>query len=111
MSEHSTGATIPDDVMERAVLAGQDTWSDSTEYIIEEVIDAALLILTPAIERNLIERMIADVSSQQKRWNGSNPGAFASHDGTFDGAPDVLDTRDIADAIRSYLPAEDEGKK
>jgi hypothetical protein len=60
------------------------------------------------IQRSLIERMIADVSVQRGRWNGCNPGAYASHDGTFDDATWVLDEHDIADAIRTYLPTEDE---
>lgn len=115
MSETITGAAIPDNVMAeaaRAICDQNDAWWEDAGPLDREVyvdyVRAALPILMPAIEKALVERMISDVSVQRGRWNGCNPGAYASHDGTFDDAPCVLDARDIADAIREYLPTEDE---
>lgn len=109
MSEHTTGAAIPDDVMREAVEAVDEVLfgpmpDDLRNAEIRTALESALKILTPAIERALIERMIADVPA----WNGCSPGAYAAHDGTFDDAPYVFDADDIADAIREYLPTEDE---
>ncbi len=108
MSEHITGAAIPDDVIKeaaRAICDQNDAWWEDVGPLDRDVyvdyVRLALLILTPAIERSLIERMIADVPA----WNGCSPGAYAAHDGTFDDAPCVFDADDIADAIREYLPA------
>lgn len=59
MSDIITGAAIPDDVMREAAKAIDDMyWEDMTQCI--ATLNTALKILAPAIERSLIERMIAD---------------------------------------------------
>ena len=101
MSEMITDAAIPDDVMREAIKAAMDkTNAHPGDWLAYSVaIDAALPILTPAIEKALLERMIADAHEKASFVFSSPMIRVMTHDhfwitfNTF---------------LHRYLPTEDE---
>lgn len=96
MSENITGAAIPDDVMRKAVEAINGMyWEDEVQCI--DTLNTAMNILTPAIERNLIERLGECMTLGSYYSNENNEPLYS--------------WMDIEEWFRSQLPIEDEEVK
>lgn len=114
MSEHITGAAIPDDVMREAVEAVATVYAQTEgvdcgptgngipqEYMIlgRDSLATALSIFTPAIESALLTRIANDAHARGME--------FLARNGLDTGAEEMFEREKW---IRAYLPTEDEEK-
>lgn len=113
----ATSETIPGDVLERAAEAslaslGHRPQGNTTHFHRQEVegmadlLRAALPVLVPAIQRSLVEQMIADAENSIRglRAVEYQPGSMMSELTVRA----IKETESIADYLRTYLPKEGE---